>query len=106
MAASKTNRPALPQLRLEVRQEVERRAMECKSALARMLRRPLAWIQRLFVLSFLTSLTFHVAIIVLGLLTYEVRKQMVERVQEQVFVPDATIIQGAEVGAVPTAGLG
>ncbi len=52
------------------------------------------------------SIAIHALILVLAVTTYTVGKQIINRVQEQVIVPDATIIEGAEVGGVPHPGLG
>jgi len=58
------------------------------------------------VLPFVTSLAVHLGIILVGFLTfagYQAAKQIVE---EQIIVPEAAIVEGAEVGGIPTPGLG
>jgi hypothetical protein len=62
------------------------------------------WAQDL--VAFSTSLIFHATLIVLGLILYEELPRMIAPVQEQVIIPDATIIEGAEVGGIPNPGLG
>src|SRR5438046_1606097 len=53
----------------------------------------------------ITSLALHTTILLLGLATWSVGKQVVAKVQEQVIIPDATIMEGAEVGGVPNPGI-
>ena len=58
------------------------------------------------VLPFVTSLAVHLGIILVGFLTfagYQAARQVVE---EQIIVPEAAIIEGAEVGGIPNPGLG
>src|SRR5687768_9510095 len=58
------------------------------------------------VLPFVTSLAVHIGIILVGFLTfagYQAAKQIVE---EQIIVPEAAIVEGAEVGGIPNPGLG
>jgi hypothetical protein len=58
------------------------------------------------VLPFVTSLAVHVGIILVGFLTfagYQAARQVVE---EQIIVPEAAIVEGAEVGGIPNPGLG
>ena len=62
------------------------------------------WAQDL--VAFSTSLIFHVTIIVLGLIFMRELPRLTTPVQEQVIIPDATIIEGAEVGGIPNPGLG
>ncbi|HEX8522354.1 MAG TPA: hypothetical protein VF669_08870 [Tepidisphaeraceae bacterium] len=52
------------------------------------------------------SLAVHALVLVLAIATYTVGKQVATKVQEQAIIPDATIIEGAEVGGVPNPGLG
>jgi len=49
----------------------------------------------------LSSLLIHALILLLALTTYTVGKQVVSRREEQEIIPDAMIIEGAEVGAIP-----
>lgn len=58
------------------------------------------------ILPFLTSLILHIGLIALGLLTYKTVQIIVEVSKEPVIIPDATIIEGAEVGGIPHPGLG
>ena len=62
------------------------------------------WAQDL--VAFATSLIFHVTLIVVGLVLYKELPRIITPVQEQVIIPDATIIEGAEVGGIPNPGLG
>jgi len=62
------------------------------------------WAQDL--VAFSTSLIFHVALIVIGLMFWRELPRLTTPVQEQVIIPDATIIEGAEVGGIPNPGLG
>jgi len=62
------------------------------------------WVQG--VLPFATSIFFHAAIILIAWLGYEAAKIIVQEVQEQIIIPDATIVDGAEVGGIPNPGLG
>jgi len=54
----------------------------------------------------ITSIALHTAILLLGIASWSVGKQVVAKVQEQIVIPDATIIEGAEVGGVPNPGIG
>src|ERR671914_2724765 len=62
------------------------------------------WAQDL--VAFSTSLIFHVTVIVLGLIFVHELPRLTTPVQEQLIIPDATIIEGAEVGGIPNPGLG
>ena len=62
------------------------------------------WAQDL--VAFSTSLIFHIVLIVIGLLFWRELPRLTTPVQEQVIIPDATIIEGAEVGGIPNPGLG
>ena len=57
------------------------------------------------VLPFATSFLLHAGIIILGLATYKAVEKYNEVAKEQIIIPDATIVEGAEVG-VPNPGLG
>ena len=54
----------------------------------------------------IASIALHTIILLLGLATWSVGKQVVAKVQEQIIIPDATIIEGAEVGGIPNPGIG
>jgi hypothetical protein len=58
------------------------------------------------VLPFLTSLLLHIGIIALGLITARTVQTIIYATREPVIIPDATIIEGAEVGGIPHPGLG
>ncbi len=58
------------------------------------------------VLPFITSLLIHLGILGLGLLTYKTVQMIVTVSKEPVIIPDATIIENAEVGGIPHPGLG
>ncbi|HEY8667032.1 MAG TPA: hypothetical protein VIL86_10220 [Tepidisphaeraceae bacterium] len=58
------------------------------------------------VLPFITSIALHAGLILLGILAVKVGSTIVQVVQEQIIVPDATIIEGAEIGGIPHPGLG
>jgi hypothetical protein len=58
------------------------------------------------ILPFITSLLLHIGLIALGILTYKAAQVMVAASKEPVIIPDATIIEGAEVGGIPHPGLG
>lgn len=70
---------------------------------------PMSFWQKPFVqdmLPFLTSLVLHIALITIGLLTYQAAKMIQTASKEPVIIPDATIVEGAEVGGIPHPGLG
>src|SRR5688572_25530801 len=58
------------------------------------------------IVAFSTSLFFHAAVIVILLILGKELPRLTTPVQEQVIIPDATIIEGAEVGGIPNPGLG
>jgi hypothetical protein len=58
------------------------------------------------ILPFVTSLVLHIGLIALGLLTYKTVTTMVEATKVPTVIPDATIVEGAEVGGIPHPGLG
>ncbi|HVT90214.1 MAG TPA: hypothetical protein VHD56_15285 [Tepidisphaeraceae bacterium] len=58
-------------------------------------------------LPFGTSILFHVGLIGLGLLTYGTYKVVTASVmREQLIIPEAAMIEGAQVGGIPNPGLG
>src|SRR5689334_11120919 len=62
------------------------------------------WVQDL--LPFVTSLVLHLGIIGVGILTYKTAQIIVSSSKEPVVIPDATIVENAEVGGIPHPGLG
>src|SRR5438128_997503 len=63
------------------------------------------WVQTFLPLG--TSLAIHLGIIILALLLAKTVDVVYKNVvQEQVIIPDATIIEGAEAGGIPNPGLG
>ena len=58
------------------------------------------------ILPFATSLLLHAGILLMGYLTYQAVKTVTNVIKEQIIIPDATIVEGAEVGGVPNPGLG
>ncbi len=62
------------------------------------------WVQN--VLPFATSLAIHIGLLLMGYATYEVGKQIVQVVKEQIIVPDSTLVEGGPVGGIPNPGLG
>ena len=58
------------------------------------------------VLPFVTSLILHIGLIALGLITAKTVEKIIYATREPVIIPDATIIEGAEVGGIPHPGLG
>lgn len=62
------------------------------------------WAQDL--VAFSTSLVFHLTLIILGILLIERLPPLLNPLQEQIIIPEATIIEGAEIGGVPNPGLG
>lgn len=58
------------------------------------------------VLPFVTSFLLHAGIIILGIATAKAVQTVTQVVKEQIIIPDATIVEGAEVGGVPNPGLG
>jgi hypothetical protein len=62
------------------------------------------WVQDL--LPFVTSLVLHMGIIGVGILTYKTAQIIVSSSKEPVVIPDATIVENAEVGGIPHPGLG
>src|SRR5690349_20515749 len=62
------------------------------------------WVQN--VLPFATSLALHLAFIALAWAGYKAVDKVITVVKEQIIIPDATIVEGAEVGGIPNPGLG
>ncbi len=62
------------------------------------------WVQN--VLPFATSFLLHVVIVVVGLLLVTQIEEVYKVVREQIIIPDATMIEGADAGGVPNPGLG
>ena len=58
------------------------------------------------VLPFVTSFLLHAGIIILGIATAKAVQTATQIVKEQIIIPDASIVEGAEVGGVPNPGLG
>jgi len=58
------------------------------------------------ILPFLASLVLHIGLIGLGILTFVTVSKIQEVNKEPTIIPDATIIEGAEVGGIPHPGLG
>jgi hypothetical protein len=101
-----SHRTAVKRPRVQVRARVHAPAFIKRAALAK----PSRWRRtKTYLLRYVGitgSVAIHAMILVLAVTTYTVGKQVINRVQEQVIVPDATIIEGAEVGGVPNPGLG
>jgi len=62
------------------------------------------WVQD--ILPFATSVVIHAALIVVGLLTFEAAKAITKVIQEQIIIPDATMVENAEAGGIQNPGLG
>jgi hypothetical protein len=58
------------------------------------------------ILPFVTSFLFHAGLIVLGILTYKTVETISSVVKEQIIIPDAQLVEGAEVGGSLNPGLG
>ena len=58
------------------------------------------------VLPFATSLALHIGLIVVGIATAKAVQTVIKVVEEQIIVPDAQIIEGAEIGGITNPGLG
>ena len=58
------------------------------------------------VLPFVTSLAIHVGIVLLAFVTWKGGAVLKRVIEEQIIVPDAAIIEGADVGGIPNPGLG
>jgi hypothetical protein len=55
---------------------------------------------------FATSLTFHLVLIVVGVILIQKIPPMLRATRQQIIIPEATIIEGQEVGGLPNPGLG
>ncbi len=53
-----------------------------------------------------TSVVVHLAIILVAVVTFSGSQLMRAKTEEQIIVPDAAIIEGADVGGIPNPGLG
>jgi hypothetical protein len=53
-----------------------------------------------------TSVVLHLVVIVVGVLLVRSYPMLVSAVREQITIPDAAIIDGAEIGGIPNPGLG
>lgn len=62
------------------------------------------WVQH--VLPFATSLTLHLALIIIGYATYKTVQRAVEVVQEQIIIPESTMADSGPPGGLSKAGLG
>ncbi len=62
------------------------------------------WAQDL--VAFAGSLAFHLSLITLAILLIKELPPLLRTPQEQIIIPEATIIEGAEIGGIPNPGLG
>jgi hypothetical protein len=53
-----------------------------------------------------TSIIFHGGLIVIGILGFHTYQTLTQPMREQVIIPEAAIVEGAEVGGIPNPGLG
>ncbi|MGB7159795.1 MAG: hypothetical protein WBD40_17140, partial [Tepidisphaeraceae bacterium] len=58
------------------------------------------------VLPFVTSLAIHLGIILLAFVTWKGGAVIKRVIEEQIIVPDAAIVEGADVGGIPNPGIG
>ncbi len=58
------------------------------------------------VLPFVTSVAVHLGIVIIGWVLWDNRAVIGRVIEEQIIVPDAAIIEGADVGGIPNPGLG
>src|SRR3954469_22958882 len=58
------------------------------------------------VLPFVTSIALHVGIILVAFVTWKGGAAIKRVIEEQIIVPDAAIVEGADVGGIPNPGLG
>jgi hypothetical protein len=58
------------------------------------------------VLPFVTSLAIHLGIILIAWFLWDNRETIAKVIEEQIIVPDAAIVEGADVGGIPNPGLG
>jgi hypothetical protein len=62
------------------------------------------WAQKFLPLA--TSLTFHLALIIIGYATYKTVQRVVEVVQEQIIIPESTMADSGPPGGIPHPGEG
>src|SRR5580658_9097358 len=64
------------------------------------------WVQS--ILPFMTSLALHAAIIIIAIATYQAISAISTGggAKEQIIIPDATLVMGADVGGIPNPGMG
>src|SRR5450432_2127309 len=48
-----------------------------------------------------TSLVFHLALVIVGVLGLRTYQTLTEPMREQIIIPEAAIVEGAEVGGIP-----
>jgi hypothetical protein len=58
------------------------------------------------VLPFVTSVAVHLGILLIGWFLWDNREAIGRVIEEQIIVPDAAIVEGADVGGIPNPGLG
>lgn len=58
------------------------------------------------VLPFATSVLLHAGVLLVGYATYQAVKPFTTVIRDQIIIPDATLVEGAEVGGLPNPGLG
>jgi len=58
------------------------------------------------VLPLATSVLLHAGVLLVGYATFQAVKTVSTVMRDQIIIPDATIVEGAEVGGVPNPGLG
>src|SRR5688572_8365204 len=58
------------------------------------------------IVSFASSLALHVLLLLIGVIGYRTIQQVREERIEQPIIPDAVMIEGAQVGGIPNPGLG
>ena len=58
------------------------------------------------VLPFVTSLAVHLGIVIVAWVLWDNRGAIQRVIEEQIIVPDAAIVEGADVGGIPNPGLG
>jgi hypothetical protein len=62
------------------------------------------WAQDL--VAFSTSLVFHITLAVIAIVLIKELPPLLNPVREQIVIPEATMIEGAEIGGIPNPGLG
>lgn len=58
------------------------------------------------VLPFVTSVAVHVGILLIAWVLWDNREAITRVIEEQIIVPEAAIVEGADVGGIPNPGLG